>query len=315
MIISSSIKSALTGSNGTSSTYREEAGRVSSGPWLVELKEEIDIPDQPHPSFFDEYDREYVDRQSSDESRISALVQVAASASAAGDGDMELSRLALMAPAKSVAEQFPLVDIDREQSWEFACRESSLFAARPSAASRPPQDADRATSSSSSDEDQASRKRKATSKKSTNGRKRALEEPLPQRVPSSEAEDVDADASHVREEDICDDDILGGRGGLSNHHVGNKRFRKIVADMKDMYRETGVKTDKTALSRAIVEYVHKKGGRFLIKIKTTEGQASWRVMSTAESRKKTSQALRETKELKWTLSASESPTQEPPEEG
>ena len=71
----------------------------------------------------------------------------------------------------------------------------------------------------------------------------------------------------------------------------NKRFRKIVADMKDMYRETGVKTDKTALYRAIVEYVHKKGGRFLIKNK--DGPAGWRFMTKEETQKKTSQALRE----------------------
>jgi hypothetical protein len=228
-----------------------------------------------------------------------------------------------MASAYSLAGQFSSVDMDREQSWEFPYRESSLLAARTSVAVVLP-DAMVPTSSTTAaaaaaaaaaavtDEEMASRKRKSASCKSVNRRKRALVEPSPQRAPSPEVEDVDADVIDVREDDIRDDDILGGRGGLSNHHVGNKRFRTIVADMKEMYRETGVKTDKTALSRAIVAYVHSKGGRFLDK--KANGKGGWRVMTMAESRKKTSQALRETKQLKWTLSASASATQEPTRE-
>ena len=306
----------------TSSTCREDTARVSSGAWVMNLIREIGQPDQPHPSVFDDSDVDDMNDQSSDESRISAFAQVNACVSAAGTADTQRARRSSMAPDYTLAEQFAFVDIDREQSWEFPYRESSTLAARTSAAVFLPDDMGPATSTTSNtsttdsadaadaadavtDEEMASRKRKSASCKSVNRRKRALVEPSPQRAPSPEVEDVDADVIDVREDDIRDDDILGGRGGLSNHHVGNKRFRKIVADMKEMYRETGVKTDKTALSRAIVAFVDSKGGRFLIK--KANGKGGWRVMTSAEARKKTSQALRETKELKWTLSEEPNP--------
>jgi hypothetical protein len=104
----------------------------------------------------------------------------------------------------------------------------------------------------------------------------------------------------VSDDEIKDVDILSGRGGKSNHHAGNKRFRQVVSEMKMMYRSTGQKTDKTALSKGIVEYVHNYGGRFLVQ----DGEGNdrrWREMTKAEARRKTSQALRETKVLKWTL--------------
>jgi hypothetical protein len=107
----------------------------------------------------------------------------------------------------------------------------------------------------------------------------------------------------VGDDEITDADILSGRGGKSNHHVGNKRFRHLVSEMKAMYRSSGQKTDKTALSRGIIEYVHSYGGRFLIQDGTANDR-QWRVMTTIEARKKTSQALRETKVLKWTLESS-----------
>jgi hypothetical protein len=80
-------------------------------------------------------------------------------------------------------------------------------------------------------------------------------------VDDNEEETVD-----FPQEEICDNGILSGRGGiLSNHHVDNKRFCQIVADMKENNRQTGVKTDKTALSKGIVQYVHINGGRLLVK--------------------------------------------------
>jgi hypothetical protein len=92
-------------------------------------------------------------------------------------------------------------------------------------------------------------------------------------------------------------DVLCGRGGKSNHHAGNKKYRQVVSEMKARYRTMEAKAAKTDLSRAIVDHVYGYGGRFL-KLDRTSGK--YEVMSTLESRKKTSQALRETKELKWT---------------
>lgn len=104
--------------------------------------------------------------------------------------------------------------------------------------------------------------------------------------------------SVIEDEAIIENDVLSGRGGKSNHHSGNKRYRQVVAEMKQKYRGTSTKTDKTALSRAIVDYVNGYGGRFL---KKDSKLGKYVVMTKAEARKKTSQALRETKVLKWTL--------------
>jgi len=102
---------------------------------------------------------------------------------------------------------------------------------------------------------------------------------------------------YISEEKIQDFDVLCGRGGRSNHHVGNKRYRQVVSEMKAGYRNIDVKSAKTDLSRLIVEYVHGYGGRFV----RMEEDGKYRLLTVNEARKKTSQALREIKELKWTL--------------
>jgi len=87
-------------------------------------------------------------------------------------------------------------------------------------------------------------------------------------------------------------------GGKSNHHVGNKRYRQVVSEMKNMYRSTEAKAIKTDLSRAIVDHVCSYGGRF---VKKEESSGRHYLLTKDEARKKTSQALRETKSLKWTM--------------
>jgi len=97
-------------------------------------------------------------------------------------------------------------------------------------------------------------------------------------------------------DEVRDNDILCGRGGKSNHHPGNKKYRLVISRMKMNYRKIGSKMLKTDLSRAIVEHVYGYGGRFL---KYDKDSSKYAVLSPAESRKKTSQALREMKEVKW----------------
>jgi hypothetical protein len=92
-------------------------------------------------------------------------------------------------------------------------------------------------------------------------------------------------------------DILCGRGGRSNHHPGNKIYRQVVSEMKSSYRKIGSKSVKTDLSRAIVDHVFKDGGRF---VKMDKASGKFIILTTYEARKKTSQALRESKDAKWT---------------
>mmetsp|Transcript_9642 Transcript_9642/g.11118 ORF Transcript_9642/g.11118 Transcript_9642/m.11118 type:complete len:386 (-) Transcript_9642:194-1351(-) len=96
---------------------------------------------------------------------------------------------------------------------------------------------------------------------------------------------------------IGDWDVLCGRGGESNNHVGNKKYRKVVDERKAAYRKIDGKQRKlkTNYVRDIVMYINECGGRFI----DVNRQGRYYVVNVEKARKKTSQALRETKELKW----------------
>lgn len=84
-------------------------------------------------------------------------------------------------------------------------------------------------------------------------------------------------------------------GGKANHHLGNKLYRKLVNGMKEKYRNTEDKDEKTDMSRSIVDQVCGYGGRF---VKKDSASSRYYVLSTSEARIKTSQALRENRDTK-----------------
>jgi len=106
------------------------------------------------------------------------------------------------------------------------------------------------------------------------------------------------DNKRVYVDKVRDLDVLCGRGGRSNHHYGNKVYRQVVSDMKMNYKSIDGKKGKTNLSQAIVSHVIGYGGCFL---KKEDSTGRYYLLSHAEARKKTSQALREIKETKWTV--------------
>ena len=90
---------------------------------------------------------------------------------------------------------------------------------------------------------------------------------------------------------VTDYDILCGRGGLTNHHRGNKRFRDIVAlHRPDYVRAT--KIQKPSVARVIVRAIRNGDppGRFL---KKDEKTGHWIDVGDRKAAEKTSQALRE----------------------
>jgi len=89
--------------------------------------------------------------------------------------------------------------------------------------------------------------------------------------------------------DISSNDVLCGRGGLTNSHVGNKRFRCVVAEYQLEYLKAR-KNDKKNISREIVTRIKENGGRFL---QRNTGSRVWSVASEKKAVEKTSQALRE----------------------
>lgn len=96
---------------------------------------------------------------------------------------------------------------------------------------------------------------------------------------------------------VRDEDVLHGRGGLTNRHPGNKWYRGRILRNRPIYR-TLARKGKTALSRSIVTEVHRRNGRFLQRDNAT---GRYHEISMQEARKKTSQALREKKNFKWTV--------------
>eukprot|EP00568_Trieres_chinensis_P002061 CAMPEP_0183309280 /NCGR_PEP_ID=MMETSP0160_2-20130417/24801_1 /TAXON_ID=2839 ORGANISM="Odontella Sinensis, Strain Grunow 1884" /NCGR_SAMPLE_ID=MMETSP0160_2 /ASSEMBLY_ACC=CAM_ASM_000250 /LENGTH=211 /DNA_ID=CAMNT_0025473283 /DNA_START=117 /DNA_END=753 /DNA_ORIENTATION=+ len=87
-----------------------------------------------------------------------------------------------------------------------------------------------------------------------------------------------------------ENDVLCGRGGATNNHEGNKRYRAIVADHQTEYLHAK-KREKAGIARVIVGIVHSRGGRFLKKL--SDGTDGWTDVGDKKATEKTSQALRE----------------------
>jgi hypothetical protein len=86
-------------------------------------------------------------------------------------------------------------------------------------------------------------------------------------------------------------DVLCGRGGGTNNHVGNELFRQMVNQKKRSYLNS-CKRDKPAVSRGIVQAIRnlEPSGRFL---QRDEATGLWYDIGDQKAREKTSQALRE----------------------
>ena len=88
-----------------------------------------------------------------------------------------------------------------------------------------------------------------------------------------------------------DHDVLYGRGGGTNHHPGNKRYRKMVEDKKLDYVNSK-RLDKPLVALEIIKAWREQQppGRFL---KLDEKTGMWFDVGDKKAREKTSQALRE----------------------
>jgi len=85
-----------------------------------------------------------------------------------------------------------------------------------------------------------------------------------------------------------DEDVLFGRGGFTNSHPGNIRFREKALEFRHVY-ERSTKEEKYNISQILLEAVTSEGARFL-----ERGQdGEWHQVIGNGARKKASQALRE----------------------
>jgi len=94
---------------------------------------------------------------------------------------------------------------------------------------------------------------------------------------------------------ISINDVLCGRGGLTNHHPGNIFFRKLVRQYQESYLRA-TKRDKAGVAKGIVDTIRKlqPPGRFLKKgPRDVSANGVWVEIGDRKAREKTSQALRE----------------------
>lgn len=70
--------------------------------------------------------------------------------------------------------------------------------------------------------------------------------------------------------EVMQDDVLLGRGSGPNDHVGNIKFRDLVAERKSQYLSTNHRQTKALIAKDIVDQVYARGGRFLKKLSTAE---------------------------------------------
>lgn len=110
------------------------------------------------------------------------------------------------------------------------------------------------------------------------------------------AESFSSAASNGDMSKISRNDVLCGRGGLTNHHPGNIFFRQLVRQRQEMYLRAS-KRDKASVAKSIVETIRNLDppGRFLKKKnEASKGAGSvWCEIGNRKAREKTSQALRE----------------------
>lgn len=85
-------------------------------------------------------------------------------------------------------------------------------------------------------------------------------------------------------------DVLCGRGKNSFNHVGNRKFRDIVADAIPGYVTATSRATKSEIVTNIVRKVRESGGRFL---KRDNARKVWYVLNYTQSKEKAGHAIRD----------------------
>ena len=95
----------------------------------------------------------------------------------------------------------------------------------------------------------------------------------------------------IKESEINPNDVLCGRGGLTNTHNGNRSFRAVVKEYQEKY-VTAKKKEKPQVAELIVKKIRAMvpSGRFIKKDKST---GRWYDVGDEKAVEKTCQALRE----------------------
>ena len=103
---------------------------------------------------------------------------------------------------------------------------------------------------------------------------------------------------NITVETITEKDVLCGRGGMANKWPGNKAFREMIKENKDIYQDlSNHAVRKQLLVSSIIQSIQYHGGRFLRrksgKHNNNNNGMVWVEISPKEAYIKTSQALRD----------------------
>ena len=96
-------------------------------------------------------------------------------------------------------------------------------------------------------------------------------------------------------EGITRHDVLCGRGKGANNFIGNRNFRDLVMHYREKYWEFTCRADKRDVCYEIINTIHSRGGRFLVKNdgKDPSNSTEWMPIPLEKILVKVSQALRE----------------------
>lgn len=79
----------------------------------------------------------------------------------------------------------------------------------------------------------------------------------------SKAQSDDRTSSHEVILEATEFDILHGRDDFSIHHIGNVCFRSMIGCSLQGYASLTTRLEKSEYLSAVVDTIHKSGGRFL----------------------------------------------------
>ena len=102
-------------------------------------------------------------------------------------------------------------------------------------------------------------------------------------------------------EGVTAKDVLCGRDRVSHAHVGNKKFRKLIEELRQSYQNAPSREIKTQITCQVISTIHSQGGRFLklldSKMPSKSGEKlMWEEVSEQYAREKVSHALRSAKD-------------------
>ena len=109
-----------------------------------------------------------------------------------------------------------------------------------------------------------------------------------------------ADASRgtfpfITPEGITRNDVVCGRGKGANNFIGNRNFRDLVMHYREAYWAFPRRADKRIICYEIIDTIHSRGGRFLVKNDGSDpsNNSEWIPIPLDKILVKVSQALRE----------------------